>query len=120
MKEWTLDLDRPRRLRYDFKAIRRLRERYVGKEMGDLMEVAVDELPFFAWAGLVWEDPTLTPEAVENLLDEAIGKTLTVAGAAETIAGAMVAHIGMEPGKKATSSVEQPVGSDLQPEISKT
>jgi hypothetical protein len=115
MKEWVLNLDRPRRLRFDFKALRTLRERYVGKELSDFMNVAVDELPVIAWAGLIWEDPGLTPEAVEALLNDKIGTELTIAGLAEIIAGALAAHTGLEPEKKATSSDDAPGSSGSQP-----
>jgi hypothetical protein len=119
MKEWLLNLDRPRRLRFDFKAIRALRERYAGKDLPDLMNLAFDELPYFAWVGLVWEDPALTPAAVEMMLNENIGIELTIAGVAETIAGALAAHTGIEPGKKAMSSDDAQERSESQPENSK-
>jgi len=120
MKEWILNLDRPRRLRFDFKAIRALRKKYVGKELTDFMEMAVDELPFFAWTGLIWEDPALSPEAVEAMLNESIGVAHSIAGVAEIIAGALAAHAGLEPGKKETSSTEPSGTLESQPESSKT
>ena len=120
MKEYVLNLDRPRRLRYDFKAIRVLRERYGKKELQELMDMAIEELPAFAWAGLVWEDPALNPEEVEALLNEKIGTELTIVSIAETVAGALAAHAGMDPGKKAESSTGQQERSGSQPESSKT
>lgn len=120
MKEWTLNLDRPRRLRYDFKALRMLREKYIGKELADIMDMAIDELPFFVWAGLAWEDGTLDPEKVEAMLNEKIGTEFTIAGVAEIIAGALAAHTGLEPGKKATSSDDAQGTSASLPENSKS
>lgn len=120
MKEYILNLDRPRRLRFDFKAIRVLREKYAGKELADLMDVALDELPVFAWAGLTWEDPALTPEQVETMLNEKIGTELTIAGVAQIIADAVAAHAGVEAEKKATSSAVKPETSESQPENSKS
>ena len=73
MKDFILSLDKPRRLRYDFRALRILREKYKSLELADLMNVAVDELPYFIWAGLAWEDKELTPERVEEMLNEKIG-----------------------------------------------
>lgn len=119
MREFVLNLDRPRRLRYDFKAIRTLRERYVGKELSDLMGLAIDELPVMAWAGLVWEDPALTPEVIETMLNEKIGVEFSIAGLAELIAGALAAHAGIEPGKKVTSSDGAPETLGLAPETLK-
>jgi hypothetical protein len=120
MNEFILKLDRPRRLRFDFKAIRTLRERYAGKELTDLLDVAFNELPTFAWAGLIWEDQALTPEQVEMMINEKIGVEYTIAGVAEIIAGALATHAGIEPGKKATSSVEPSGTLESQPESSKT
>ena len=120
MKEYVLNLDRPRRLRYDFKALRALRERYAGKQLADFMDMAIEELPYFAWAGLIWEDPALSPDSVEAMLNDKVGIEYTIAGVAEIIASALAAHAGLEPGKKATSSTEPPETLESQPESSKT
>ena len=82
--------------------------------------MAIEELPAFAWAGLVWEDSALKPEDVEALLNDKIGTELTIAGIAEVVADALAAHAGMGPGKKAESSTGQQERSGSQPESSKT
>ena len=63
----TLSDGKPRTLRYTLGSFRRLRERGI-----DLMTMPEEQLLFsvveFLWAGLVWEDGTLTPETVAELV----------------------------------------------------
>lgn len=101
MKEHILDLDKPRKLRYGFRALRIIREKYgENKELTDVMDVNVDEIPFFAYAGLVREDESLTPEKVEELIDDAIPDRYTVLDIVGIIAKAIADQIGVKPGKK--------------------
>lgn len=96
MKDYILDLDKPRKLRYGFKALRLLRQKYGERSIESLMNVPVDELPVFAWAGLKWEDDSIKVEQVEGLLDEAIPEKYTIMGIIEVVMGAMAAQIGVD------------------------
>jgi len=103
MEAHVLDLDKPRKLHYGFKAIRIIREKYGGeKELTDVLEINVDEIPFFAWAGLVWEDKDnfLTPDKVEELIDDAIPEKYTVLDIVGIIAKAITDQMGVKPVKK--------------------
>lgn len=101
MEPHVLDLDKPRKLHYGFKAIRIIKAKFgKEKELTDVLEVEVDEIPYFAYAGLVREDESLTPERVEELIDDAIPEKYTVVGIAQVIAKAITDQIGTPPGKK--------------------
>ena len=63
-------LDRPRKLKYDFKAMR-LIEKETSKNMLNpkiWQEMNATDLSIFVWAGLKHEDPNLTVEHVEEML----------------------------------------------------
>ncbi len=101
MEAHSLDLDKVRRLHYGFKAIRIIREKFKGeKELTDVLEINVDEIPFFAYAGLIREDESLTPEKVEELIDDAIPRKYTVLDIVGIIAKAITDQMGVKPGKK--------------------
>lgn len=101
MKEYILELDKPRKLKYGFKALRLIREKYGEKtELTDVMDIETDEMTFFAWAGLAWEDETLTPEKVADLIDEKIGDTYTIVGVINLIVQAIADHVGVKLAKK--------------------
>ena len=97
MDEHTLDLDKPRKLRYGFKAIRLIKEKYGDKKgLLNFMEAGLDEVPFFAWAGLVWEDESLTPESTEEIIDSCIPGKYTILDIVEIIAKAIADQVGGE------------------------
>lgn len=101
MEPHVLNLDKPRKLHYGFKALRLIREKFgKDKELTDVMDVDVDEIPYFAYVGLIREDETLTPERVEELMDEAIPGKYTVVGLAGIIAKAIADQMGVKPDKK--------------------
>lgn len=101
MEPHVLTLDKPRKLHYGFKAIRIIREKYGGeKELTDVMEINIDEIPYFAYAGLIREDDKLTPEKVEELIDAAIPGQYTVLDIVGIIAKAITDQMGVKPGKK--------------------
>ncbi len=101
MEPHVLNLDKTRKLHYGFKAIRIIREKFKGeKELTDVLEINVDEIPYFAYAGLVREDETLTPEKVEQLIDDAIPGRYTVLDVVGIIAKAITEQMGVKPGKK--------------------
>lgn len=101
MKEYILNLDKPRKLKYGFKALGLIRERYGEKtELTDVMTIETEEMPFFAWAGLAWEDKSLTPEKVEDLIEEKIGDTYTIMDIINLIVQAIADHVGVKIAKK--------------------
>jgi hypothetical protein len=107
MDEHVLDLDKPRRLRFGFRATRLIREKFGSKkDLTDVLDVHVDEVPFFAYAGLVWEDESLTPEKVEELIDNTIPDKYKVMDIVNIIIKAIADQIGLpsEKKKKKTSS----------------
>ena len=74
MKQAILvNLDRPRGLRYRHSALSAL-EQHFGCKLGDIGDKlgnpGADDLTAFLWAGLRWEDKTLTLEDTVTLIDE--------------------------------------------------
>ena len=101
MKEYVLDLDKPRKLHYGFKALRIIKEKYGdSKDLTDVMNASLDEIPFFAYAGLVKYDGKLTVEKVEELLEETIPDKYTVLDIIFIITAAIADHVGVKVGKK--------------------
>lgn len=101
MEPHVLNLDKTRKLHYGFRAIRIIREKFKGeKELTDVLEINIDEIPYFAYAGLVREDESLTPEKVEELIDDAIPERYTVLDIVGIIAKAITDQMGVKPGKK--------------------
>lgn len=97
MKEYILNLDKPRKLKFGFRALGIIREKYGQKtELLDVMNVETDEMPFFAWAGLAWEDESLTSEKVEDLIEDKIGETYTVLDIIGIIVNAIREHVGVK------------------------
>ena len=85
----TIELDRPRTLRYGINALAKV-EDLTGKSVMalDLSNVGIKDLLVIIYAGLYHEDKTLTVEAVGDLIDEysdintvadKVGKALTLA-----------------------------------------
>jgi len=103
VREYILELDRPRKLKFGFKAIRLIREHFGEKDVSDLLNMKVDEMPIIAWAGLVHEDPDLTIEKVEDLLDGSIPERYTVVEIVNILAEALADHFGVSE-KKTTPS----------------
>lgn len=99
MKDYILDLDRPRELRFGFKAMREIRLKFGDRTLDQLMEIKVDEMPVLAWAGLKWEDKQLTVEKVEDMLDEAIPAKYTILKVTEIVLEALATQMGVEPKK---------------------
>lgn len=67
----TIELDKPRTLRYGMNALAKI-EDVTGKSMMnlDLNNVGIRELLAIVYAGLYHEDKELTPEKVGDLIDE--------------------------------------------------
>lgn len=115
MRDFVLELDRPRRLVFDFDAWDLIAEKYAPKEAEKDFDIATlnityREVPYLAFAGLHWEDPELTEEKTKKLLNEQIkaGKH-TIMSILEIIVDALFAQAGLksipvkteEEGKKA-------------------
>lgn len=68
-----LELDKPRRLRFDLRAIRDL-EQVTGKSVGaitnDLRQVSVTAIIACLWTGLKHEDSTLNQNLIVKLLEQ--------------------------------------------------
>jgi hypothetical protein len=109
LKEFVLELDRPRKLKFGFKAIRLIREKFGDREISDLMNMKVDEMSTIAWAGLIHEDPELTVEKVEGLLDERIGKDYTVMDIIGILVEAIAEQVGIEKKTMSQNSAGQEV-----------
>lgn len=100
MKDYILSLDKPRKLKFGFKATRLINEKFKDRDLSKLVEFAQDEFIYLAWAGLIWEDESLTEEKVEELLDATIGEEYSQTDIATIVADAMTAHSGAAPVKK--------------------
>ena len=94
MKDYILNLDKPRQLKFGFKASRLIREKFGDKDFRDIGNMHMDEMPTVAWAGLVWEDQNLSVEKVEEMLDKKIPEFYTIIQCMEVIVEAVAAHIG--------------------------
>lgn len=103
MKDYILNLDRPRKLKFGFKATRLINEKFKERDLKKLVEFALEEFIYLAWAGLVWEDEKLTEERVEELFDEKVGVEYSQTDIANIVAEAMTAHSGAMPEKKKVS-----------------
>ena len=120
MKEFILNLDKPRRLVYDFDAWDLIAEKYTSEtEDFDLAGIKVKEIPFLTFAGLRWEDPELTEQKTKELLNEGIrqGKT-TIVEITEKISAALSSQSGvgklqgdLEAGKKTAGPAAMIPGS---------
>lgn len=106
MEAHVLNLDKSRKLKYGFKALKAIKEKYGGKKsITDVLNVEIDEIPYFAWLGLIAEDESLTEERVEALLDEAIPEKYTIIGIVDVIADAIAEQVGVK--KKAKTKVKK-------------
>jgi len=110
MKDYILNLDRPRKLIYDFDAWDIIVEKYgpKGKDKEDFnpmqLKATYAEMPFLAYVGLLWEDAALDEATVKNLLNQSIrsGKH-TIMDILQLVVNAIFAQSGLEeiPIKKA-------------------
>jgi len=76
VKEFVLELDRPRKLVYDFDAWDLISEHFGSGQGKDFdlasLNITYRDLPFLVYAGLRWEDEALSYEQTKKLLNEAI------------------------------------------------
>jgi len=109
--EYTITLDRERKLKYGFKALRLLRQRFSAPVEDVLQNISVDQIPAFIWAGLIWEEPDLRVERVEELLDEKVPEKYTMLQITEIVSAAMTSHLGASRGGEARPFVEKKMTS---------
>lgn len=67
-----VELDRPRRLRYTFNSLCILQDR-LGLRADELLtesKLGFKQVRAFLWSGLIEEDPSLTPEAVGEMVQD--------------------------------------------------
>lgn len=111
-KDYFLDLDRPRELRFGFKAARIIRQKFGNRTADQIfMNLHMDEVPTIVYAGLLWQDDKLTLNRVEILLDESVPKKYTMMDITDIALGALADHMGVpqkekpqeEKGKKASA-----------------
>jgi len=107
VKEYILDLDKPRELRFGFKSLRAIREKFGNKSLSELMNIEVDEIPVLVLHGLSWDEKALTLDQVENLLDAAIPKKYTVLGITTLILEALAAQMGIDTKKVTAGDLEK-------------
>ena len=115
MKDYILELDKPRELRFGFKATRLIRQKFGDRSLDQLMNMKVDEIPVLVWAGLKWEENGLTVEKVEDLLDAAIPKTYTILQITEIALEALAAQMGVDI-KKAKAGDQETTAAAAKPE----
>ncbi len=91
----TIELDKPRTLRYGMNALIKIEE-LTGKNLTklDLDNISAKDLRTIVYAGLFHEDKDLTPEKCADLIDEYSDIT-TVAG---KLGEAMTLAFGAQPG----------------------
>jgi len=107
VKEYILDLDKPRELRFGFKSLRAIREKFGNKSLSELMNIEVDEIPVLVLHGLSWDEKALTLDQVENLLDAAIPKKYTILGVTTLILEALAAQMGIDTKKVTAGDLEK-------------
>lgn len=91
----TIQLDKPRTLRYGMNALIKIEE-LTGKNLTklDLDDISIKDLRTIVYAGLFHEDKDLTPEKCADLIDDYSDITT----AAEKLGEAMTLAFGAKPG----------------------
>jgi hypothetical protein len=125
MTEHVLNLDRPRKLKFGFRACRLIREKFGDKEINDLLSMKVDEMPVIAWAGMVWDDVNMTAEKAEEIIEQAIFEEKTrIIDVINTISACLIEQFGAQKktmtGSESTEPAASPDGSESSATPSKT
>lgn len=100
MKDYTLELDKSRGLRFGFKALRMIREKFGDRSIDQLLNIKVDEIPALVLAGLKWEDKNLDLNKVEDLLDAVIPERYTILEVTTLVLEALAAQMGVDTKKE--------------------
>jgi|GEM_PF-2197442 len=101
MKDYVLELDKKRKLIYDFDAWDLITEKYGAKDQKDFdpgqIKATYAEMPFLTYVGLCWEDPELTEEGVKKLLNDKLRSgNYTIMDIMEIVVNAIFAQSGLE------------------------
>lgn len=96
-KDYFLDLDRRRELRFGFKAARLIRQAFGNRNIDQLMNIHMDEIPTLVQIGLLWEEPRLTIDQVVSLLDESVPKKYKMMEITKIVLEALADHLGVPP-----------------------
>lgn len=102
MKEYILNLDKRRVLKFGFLALKKIELKFGKLTVDQVLALKSHEWAFVAWAGLIWEDKELTESRLLELLDESIPKKYTINSISTIVSGAIAAHFGGS--KKAQAS----------------
>jgi len=122
MKDYILNLDRPRKLIYDFDAWDIIAEKYGPKESKEdfdisKLNITYNEIPFLVYAGLRWEDPKIDEAAVKGLLNEKIRSgDLTIIDIMQSAVNAIFAQSGLK--EVPIREALEKVATDAQKKIS--
>jgi len=95
MKDFILELDRSRMLRFGFKAHRLIKSKFKLKNLEELTKIDIEDIPDFVCFGLLWEDEKLTQESVEELLDKYI-PPYSMIEIMMMVLDALAAHLGIQ------------------------
>jgi len=98
----TIELDRPRNLRYGMNALVKIEE-MIGRPISKLENISIKDMRTIIYAGLFHEDKNLSPEKVGELIDE-FSDINTVA---EKLGEAMTEAFGTKNAKRAAAKAEK-------------
>lgn len=100
MSYCPIQLDKARNFKYGMKAIS-LIEKKLGAPIGkiDMNNLTIEDTATIIWAGLVHEDPQLTPEKVVDLIDEYSDIQTVIEAMGEALQAAFGTKQGDEEGK---------------------
>lgn len=96
MKDYILDLDKPRKLRFGFRAQKTIADKFEDDSLEVLLKVKLHEWPVIILAGLKWEDPDLDIEKATDLLDAAIPDKYDILELTFFVLEAYAAHMGID------------------------
>ncbi len=120
MKEFVLELDRPRRLVYDFDAWDLISEHFGSADSKEFdlasLNITYRDLPFLVYVGLKWEDESLSLEQTKKLLNEAIRSgRLNIMQILDVVVRAIFAQSGVkqQPEMKAESVSAEEVSKNV-------
>ena len=127
IKDYILKLDKDRELRFGFKSLKTLRDNFGDKSLDQLLNIKMDEIPILIWAGLKWDDATLTIDKVTGLLDKAIPEKYTILSVTEIVLEALAAQMGVDTKKvladtrkKAAEAATKPAKQEVKKTIPST
>jgi len=109
MKDFILDLDKKREIRFGFKALRALRKKWGNKSIEKVLDFHMDEIPALILFGLQWEDKDLTLDKLETILDESIPKKYTIMKLTTIVYDAFYAQLGIDEKKPLASGRKRKV-----------